>query len=278
MKKPSVTVPSIIAAKNKRQLVALTAYDYTMARLVDLAGIDIILVGDSLATVIQGRDNTLSVTVDEVIYHSKCVTRGVERALVVADLPFMSYQISPEEALRNAGHIMKETNVAAVKLEGAYLDQIQALVKADIPVMGHVGLTPQSYHRMGGHKIQGKEKLRTKAEQAGSPEAILEAALAIEEAGAFALVIEGVPEDLAKVITDKLEIPTIGIAAGKHCDGQILVSTDLLGMNSSTQPKFVRPVIDLESQIIDAFQNYSEEVVSTKQAKVVAGLKTTQLN
>ena len=217
-----VTVPSVTSAKdNKKKLTATTAYDYTFARLVDSSDIDIILVGDSLATVVQGEESTLPVTLDEMIYHARLVARGAERALVVADMPFLSYQISPEEAVRAAGRLLKEGRAEAVKLEGgsAIAPTIRKLTAVDIPVVGHIGLTPQSYHRMGGYRVQGKDA------QAGvrSAQELLEDARAVEEAGAFAIVLEGIPAELAGHITTELAIPTIGIGAGPDCDGQILV-------------------------------------------------------
>lgn len=258
-----VTVPSLLkskAAKSKRKLTALTAYDFTMARILDCAGVDLLLVGDSLGTVIQGLETTLPVTLDEVIYHARCVSRGVKRALVIGDMPFMSYQASVEKALESAGRLIKEGGVSAVKLEGGVpmADTIRRLSAVDIPVMGHIGLTPQSYHRMGGYKTQGR-KHGTET-QAGSYERILEDAKVVEEAGAFAFVIEGVPGELAAEITAKSSIPTIGIGAGPDCDGQILVTQDMLGMNQGELPSFVRKFAELGNEIASATTKYINEV------------------
>ncbi|MCL4149640.1 UNVERIFIED_CONTAM: hypothetical protein GTU68_061308 [Idotea baltica] len=243
--KNKITVPSIVSKKNKELITALTAYDYTFAKLLD-GKVDIILVGDSLGTIIQGNETTVPVDLDEIIYHSKCVRKGVSSSLVVADLPFMSYQISPEEALRSAGRVMKEAGVNAVKLEGGvYMaETIKRITNIDIPVMGHVGLTPQSYHRMGGHKIQG--------------DCIIADALAVQHSGAFAIVLEGIPEDLAEEITSKLDIPTIGIAAGNVTDGQILVTHDLLGLGRV--PKFVKKYADLNSVINNSINEYKSDL------------------
>ncbi len=257
-----VTVPEIYSRKSdQRKITALTAYDFSLARLVDAAGVDIILVGDSLGGIIQGAETTLPVTLDEVIYHARCVTRAVKQSLVVGDLPFMSYQISIEEALRSAGRLMKESGVGAVKLEGGkhMAQTISRLVEIDIPVMGHVGLTPQSYHRMGGHKQQGK-KVAASNNEAGSAARILEDALAVEKAGAFSVVLEGIPDALAKEITTTLSIPTIGIAAGPDCDGQILVLHDMLGVNPDFKPRFVKRYAELSSVIDLAVKEYVQEV------------------
>jgi 3-methyl-2-oxobutanoate hydroxymethyltransferase len=230
---PKITVPRIKACKPSQRdadlpLVALTAYDFTIARLLDKAGVDILLVGDSLGMVVQGEKTTLPVTLEQMIYHTRCVARATERALVVADMPFLSYQTSLERAIESAGRLLKEGGAAAVKLEGgiALADTIRRLVQLDIPVMGHVGMTPQSIHRMGGFKTQGKTHREGVENRAGSWEQIVEDAVAVEEAGAFSVVLEGVPSDLAREITGKLNIPTIGIAAGAACDGEILVSYD----------------------------------------------------
>lgn len=265
-----VTVPSLLERKSNRagqgaKICALTAYDFSMARLIDRAGIDIILIGDSLGTVIQGLETTIPVTLDEVIYHSRCVSRAVERALVVADMPFMTYQTSPEKALEAAGRLLKESGAAAVKLEGGLpmRDTIRRIVDVDIPVMGHVGLTPQSYHRMGGHRQQGRGHSNKDRPDAGSRERIMADARAVEEAGAFAVVLEGIPSDLAAEITAALQIPTIGIGAGPGCDGQILVVHDMLGMDSEFSPSFVKKYADLASVITGAAQQYIEEVQSS---------------
>src|SRR5438874_10224529 len=216
-----VTVPDFLAAKARGgRLTMLTAYDYTMARLLDTAGVDSLLVGDSLGMVVQGQPDALAVTLDEMVYHTRLVARGVRRALVVADLPFMSYQVSPQQALESAGRLIKEGGAHAVKLEGGVrsAEAAAAIVAADIPVMGHVGLTPQSVRRLGGFKVQR------------DTEKLVEDALAIEAAGAFALVVECVPSELGERITRAVKIPTIGIGAGPHCDGQVLVTHDMLGL------------------------------------------------
>ncbi len=246
----NVNVPDIIAAKGQQKIAALTAYDYTFARLLDAAGIDVILVGDSLGCVVQGHTTTLPVTLEEMIYHCKCVTKGVERALVVGDLPFLSYQVSQETAVLSAGRLIKEGSVGAVKLEGGVNVShiITALTAYDIPVMGHIGLTPQSYHRMGGHKLQGKSSESRKK--------IMQDALAVAEAGAFSIVLEGIPADLAQEITAAVSVPTIGIGAGTGCDGQILVSTDMLGLNPDRIPGFVRQYANLKDVVQSAVQNY----------------------
>lgn len=254
-------VPTIRGLKNKKKLTALTAYDFTMASLLDRAGIDIILVGDSLSCVIQGNETTLPATLDEMIYHCKAVTKGVKRALVVGDLPFLSYQPSIEKAIESAGRLLKEGNVSAVKLEGGeqVAEIIARLTAFDIPVMGHVGLTPQSFHRMGGHRLQGKASANGRPVP-GSREQIIEDAQAVAEAGAFAVVLEGIPAELAADITAQLEIPTIGIAAGPDCDGQILVCNDLLGFSAGSIPKFVKPYADLNQIITQAVQEFCNEV------------------
>jgi len=250
-----VTVPEIRKMKqNSEKITALTAYDYSFSRILDEAGVDIPLVGDSLGSVIQGRENTLHVTLEEVIYHTRAVVRGRERALVVADMPFLSFQISVEEAKRNAGKILQEAGAEAVKLEGGVemLETIEAIVKIGIPVMGHVGLTPQSLHRFGGYKVQGKEK--------DQREKIVQDALAVEEGGAFSVVLESIPLDLAQEITRRLSIPTIGIGAGVHCDGQVLVVHDMLGLFDMYTPKFVKRYADLKSVMSEAVRNYNAEV------------------
>jgi 3-methyl-2-oxobutanoate hydroxymethyltransferase len=256
-----ITVPFIRGAKGKNQKIsALTAYDYTTARIIDRAGVDIILIGDSLGSVVQGLETTLPVTLEEVIYHSRCVTRGVQRALVVGDLPFLSYQVSMERAVESAGRLIKEGGVSAVKLEGGVhvAPIIERLSQIDVPVMGHVGLTPQSYHRMGGHKIQGRRKGHESF--AGSRERILADAQAVEEAGAFSLVIEGVPADLAAEITETVSIPTIGIGAGPACDGQILVVNDMLGLTPDFVPRFVKRYSMLAQEMGKAVAQYVAEV------------------
>lgn len=235
-----------------------------MARIFDAAGIDVILVGDSLGMVVQGQENTLPVTLDEVIYHCKCVRRGVTRAFVVGDMPFMSYQVNAEEGLRAAGRLIQEGGVSAVKLEGGVFvaDTIARIANADIPVMGHVGLTPQSVHRMGGYKVQGRSKDTQKSDihAAGTRERVIQDAWAVAEAGAFAVVLEGVPSDLAQELTASLPIPTIGIGAGSSCDGQILVSTDMLGCNPDFLPTFAKRFANLAEEVTRAVHDYIDEV------------------
>ena len=231
----------------------LTAYDYHTAQTIDEAGIDMILVGDSLGNVMLGYENTLAVTVEDMIHHGKAVCRGAKQAFVVIDMPFMSYQASVEEAVRNAGRIMKETNCQAVKLEGGmeYADRIKAIVQAGIPVVAHLGLTPQSFNALGGYKVQGKS-----LEQA---QKLLADAKAVEEAGAFAITLECVPEALAKLITEQSNALTIGIGAGKYCDGQVLVYQDMLGFTDGFTPKFVKKYADLHSVMLEAFKQYKKE-------------------
>lgn len=242
--------------KEGKPITMLTAYDYSMAKLVDDAGIDMILVGDSLANTMLGYDSTLPVTMDEMIHHVKAVCRGAERAMVVADLPFMSYQVSRKEGMRNAGRILKETSAQAVKLEGGreIAKTVRAIVDAGIPVVGHLGLTPQSVHQMGGYKVQGKDESAAKK--------LIDDARTIEEAGAFCLVLECVPTPLAKLITESLQIPTIGIGAGPHCDGQVLVIHDMLGLYPRSSPKFVKKYVNLHEHMDAALKQYKEEVTA----------------
>lgn len=257
-----VTVPWV--AEAPRLITCLTAYDYTSAVLLDQAGIDVILVGDSLGSVIQGKSTTLPVTMDQMTYHCACVSVGVQRALVVGDMPFMSYQTSVEEAVRNAGRLVKEGGVSAVKLEGGSVvaDAIHSIVKAEIPVMGHVGLTPQSVNRMGGYRIQGKGSELDKNLRSRSSQQVIDDALAVEAAGAFCVVLEGVPAELAGEITKILTIPTIGIGAGKTCRGQILVSHDMLGLSVRELPKFVKTFGALGDAMIHSVRAYIEEVLA----------------
>lgn len=246
-----VTVPDFLVARSRgTKLTVLTGYDYSFARLLDAAGVDAILVGDSLGMTVQGHATSLPVTLDEVIYHTKCVVRGTQRALVIADLPFLSYQVSIPQAIESAGRLLKEAGAHAVKLEGGRRSAatIAAIVAADIPVMGHVGMTPQSVHRFGGFKVQ-----RSEGE-------LLADAQAVADAGAFAVVVECVPSELAKKVTDAVTIPTIGIGAGPHCDGQVLVLQDMLGMYSDLRPKFVKRYAELGPQIQEAFEAYCREV------------------
>jgi 3-methyl-2-oxobutanoate hydroxymethyltransferase len=258
-----ITVPVVhhwkVADGTHNPLVMVTAYDYTFAKLAEAAGIDILLVGDSLGMVIQGHVSTLPVTLDEVIYHTRCVSRGASRALVVADMPFLSYQVSEIQAIETAGRLIKEGGAAAVKLEGGEVmaATVRRLVDLDIPVMGHIGMTPQSIHRMGGYKVQG----RSSSSGAGSPDQILRDAKALEEAGAFCIVIECVPHELATTITKELSIPTIGIGASSECDGQVLVSYDLLGFQMGEhRPKFLKQFAQLGKAAMDAFSTYADEV------------------
>ena len=247
------TIFDLLDRKGKLPISMLTAYDYNTARTMDEAGIDMILVGDSLGNVMLGYENTLAVTVDDMIHHGKAVCRGAKEAFVVIDMPFLSYQTSVEDAVRNAGRIMKETNCQAVKLEGGreYADRIKAIVQAGIPVVAHIGLTPQSVNAFGGYKVQGKtlEKARK----------LLDDAKAVEEAGAFAVTLECVPEALAKMITEQSNILTIGIGASSSCDGQVLVYQDMLGYSDGFVPKFVKKYADLHSVMLEAFKQYKQD-------------------
>lgn len=242
------------AKENGEKLTMLTAYDYSTAKLIDEAGVNSILVGDSLGNVILGYEDTISVTMEDMIHHGAAVARGAKNALVVIDMPFMSYQTSVYDALVNAGCLMKEGRGDAVKLEGGMevCPQIKAIVDAGIPVCAHIGLTPQSINAFGGFKVQGKSEAAAKK--------LLEDAKAVEEAGAFAVVIEGVPAKIAALITEQLHIPTIGIGAGKDCDGQVLVYQDMLGMFSDFTPKFVKRYANIGEVMKEAFQNYIKEV------------------
>jgi 3-methyl-2-oxobutanoate hydroxymethyltransferase len=250
----SVTIAQLQKWKQQHQAIAaLTASDYAIAKLLDKAGVDIILVGDSLAMVALGYKNTLPITIDDMIRHAQAVGRGVKNALLVVDLPFLSYQVSTEDAMRSAGRIFKETEAKAIKLEGGYPDIVQTIAKivqAGMPVMGHVGLTPQSVHRIG-YGVQGK------TEDAAIK--ILAQSQALADVGIFALVLENIPTDLATKITEMLPIPTIGIGAGKNCDGQILVTHDVLGL-SDWQPPFAHKYVDLQSAITEAVQQYCQDV------------------
>ncbi|MCH4889011.1 3-methyl-2-oxobutanoate hydroxymethyltransferase [Acidaminobacter sp. JC074] len=249
------TVTSFQNAKDKGEKISmLTAYDFTTAQLLDDAGVDSILVGDSLGMTMLGYETTLEVTMDDMIHHTKAVVRGAKRALVIGDMPFLSYHVSVEDTIRNAGRFIKEAGAHAVKLEGGIemVDKIKALVAAKIPVVGHIGLTPQSVNMFGGFKVQGKS-----AEQA---QAIIDDARALEEAGVFAIVLECVPSELAKKITDIVGIPTIGIGAGKDCDGQVLVIQDVLGMYQGLQPKFVKRYKETGLDIIEATKAYINEI------------------
>lgn len=249
----SVTVPSIYARKaTGEKISALTAYDFLTGKLLDEAGVDIVLVGDSLGNIVQGHDTTLPVTLQEMIYHCKCVSRGVKRALVVGDMPFLSYQVSEERAIESAGLMIKEGGVAAVKLEGGLqvASIVRKIVSFDIPVMGHVGLTPQSVHSFGGYKVQGRDNAQK----------VIDDACALDEAGVFSIVIEGVPDEVAAEITSRVKAPTIGIGAGIGCDGQILVTQDMLGMTDRRVPKFVKQFETLRERMTEAVKSYITEV------------------
>ena len=251
------TVPQLVAHKNcERPLAMVTAYDATSAQIVDAAGVDLILVGDSVGTVIQGHSNTLSVTMDQMTYHVSIVARQNTKALVVGDLPFGSYQTCHRDAIENAVRLIQH-GAEIVKLEGGIhiADTVRAITEMDIPVMGHIGLTPQSYHRMGGHKVQG----RTQGDIAGSRQRLIEDALAVESCGASAIVIEGVPMDVAEEITQMVSVPTIGIGAGPHCDGQVLVFHDVVGL-SDTQFTFTKAFGNLRETAIHAVSSYVHEV------------------
>lgn len=249
------TVVTFKEAKERNEkLTMLTAYDYSTAKLIDSCGINGILVGDSLGMVCLGYEDTLSVTMEDMIHHTKAVSRGGTNTLIVADMPFMSYQTSTYDAVVNAGRLIKEGRAHAVKLEGGVdiFNQIQSIVNSSIPVMGHIGLTPQSVNAFGGFKVQGRDELAAKK--------LIEDALAVEDAGAFAVVLEGVPSKLASLITKKLNIPTIGIGAGAACDGQVLVYQDMLGMFSDFTPKFVKKYENIGEKMKNAFSNYIDEV------------------
>ncbi|WP_070000169.1 3-methyl-2-oxobutanoate hydroxymethyltransferase [Cellulosilyticum sp. I15G10I2] len=249
------TIQSFLEAKAKKEKITmLTAYDYSMSKIIDEGGVDAILIGDSLGMVVQGYESTLEVTLEDMLYHCKSVARGAKRAMLIGDMPFLSYHISITEAVRNAGRMVQEGKVHAVKLEGgrSMVETIKAIVHAQIPVMGHLGLTPQSIHTLGGFKVQGKDEVKAKA--------LIEDALTLEEAGVFGIVLEAVPEGLAQLICEKLHIPVIGIGAGKYCDGQVLVINDMLGIYSDFTPKFVKQYANLKVNINDAVSNYIEEV------------------
>jgi 3-methyl-2-oxobutanoate hydroxymethyltransferase len=254
--KKTVTIRTLQSMKDKgERITMLTAYDATFARLLDEAGIDVLLVGDSLGMVVQGKDNTLEVTVEEIAYHTRAVARGADRAHIVGDMPFLSWQTSAKDALENAGKLLK-AGAHSVKLEGGVeaAETVAALVRAGIPVMGHVGLTPQSVHAMGGFRVQGKNE--------SDADRILRDARALEEAGAYSIVLEGIPTELAARITESLTIPTIGIGAGNVCDGQVLVIYDLLGLDPSFKPKFVKRYADGAGTVLDAAKSYVDEVRS----------------
>lgn len=257
MKNTRVTVTTIREKKAaKTPITMLTAYDYAMAKLVDEAEIDMILVGDSLGNVVLGYESTLPVTMEDMIHHGKAVCRGAKRAMVVVDMPFMSYQVSVEEAVRNAGRILKETGAQAVKLEGGVeiIEAVKAIIRAGIPVVGHLGLMPQSIHQLGGFKVQGK------GEEAAQK--LLNDARALASAGVIAIVLECVPERLAQKVTESVDVATIGIGAGNQCDGQVLVVNDMLGMYCEFTPKFVKKFANLQAQMLEAIIEYKNEVTS----------------
>jgi 3-methyl-2-oxobutanoate hydroxymethyltransferase len=252
-----MTVPEIRDRKGQGPAIAMvTAYDFTMARLVDEAGVDIVLVGDSLGMVMQGLPNTLPVTVDEVCYHGRAVARGLARAHLVGDMPFMSFQVSPEQAVANAGKMMKEGAFESVKLEGGteVAEQVLRMVAVGIPVMGHVGLAPQKVHSLGGFRVQGKSE--------EGADRILADALALEQAGVYAIVLEAMPAAVAARVTRAVRVPTIGIGSGKECDGQVLVCTDLLGMSRGRVPRFVKRYAELGDDIVRATRAFADEVRS----------------
>ena len=250
-----VTTQTVVSMKREGEKISmLTAYDFTMAGIIDSAGIDVILVGDSASNVMAGFDTTIPITLDHMIYHTSCVVRAVDRALVIADLPFMSYQVTAKEALISAGRMMKEAGAHAVKLEGGkpIADTVKRIVEAGIPVMGHLGLTPQSIYKFGTYKVRAKEE-----EEA---ERLIEDAKILEESGVFSIVLEKIPTALAKRVTESLSVPTIGIGAGPHCDGQVLVLHDMLGLNKDFSPRFLRRYEDLHSRMSDAVQSYIKDV------------------
>ncbi|SHK45495.1 3-methyl-2-oxobutanoate hydroxymethyltransferase [Paramaledivibacter caminithermalis] len=249
------TVSSFLKAKkNGEKISMLTAYDYSTAKLLDEAGVDSLLVGDSLGMVMLGYENTLQVTMDDMIHHCRAVSRGAKRAMVIGDMPFLSYHVSIEDSIRNAGRLVQEGGAHAVKLEGGreVLDKIKAIINAQIPVIGHLGLTPQSINMFGGFKVQGKNEEQAKK--------IVEDAVLLQEAGVFSIVLECVPEGLAKLISQRLDIPTIGIGAGKYCDGQVLVTQDMLGMYTDFVPKFVKQYSSLCDLIKESTKKYIEEI------------------
>lgn len=257
MNADKVTTLSLLKKKLKgEKITALTAYDYSTAKLIDEAGVDIALVGDTLGMVILGYETTLPVTMDTMLHHCKAVARGITRAMIVGDMPFMSYQISPEEALRNAGRFLQEGNAHAVKLEGGrpLVPTIELILDAGIPVMGHLGMTPQSIRKFGGFRVQGRSE--------SDAERILEDAKALDQVGVFAIVLECIPKDLAKAVTEAVSAPTIGIGAGPHCSGQVQVTSDLLGLYGEFHPKHAKKYLNLSPQILAAFKEYVSEVQS----------------
>ena len=257
MKRKKVTILDLKNKKGKGEpITMLTAYDYPTGLLVDQAGIDIILVGDSLAMVVLGHENTVAVTMDEMLHHCKAVARGAKNPLLVGDMPFMSYQVDVKEAIRNAGRFLKEGGMDVVKLEGGrdMAPTVKGIVDAGIPVMGHIGLTPQTISKLGGYRVQGKDVVTAKA--------LIDDGLALEEAGAFSLILEAIPGPVARLITERVGIPTIGIGAGPDCDGQVLVTHDLIGLFDRFVPKFVKQYTNTFSSIIEALESYRDEVVA----------------
>ena len=252
-----ITTQTVVEMKQQAEKISmLTAYDFTMASIIDKAGVEIILVGDSASNVMAGYDTTVPMTMDHMIYHTSCVSRGVERALVIGDMPFMSYQVTPNEALRSAGRMMKEAGAHGVKLEGgqAVVETVEKIVNAGIPVMGHLGLTPQSIYKFGTYKVRATED-----EEA---QALIDDAKALEKAGCFSIVLEKIPANLAAKVTAAISIPTIGIGAGAECDGQVLVVHDMLGLNKEFKPRFLRRYADLDSNITEAVQQYISDIKS----------------
>jgi 3-methyl-2-oxobutanoate hydroxymethyltransferase len=255
MERKKVTIHDLQAKKEKGEpFTMVTAYDYPTAVIVDKAGIDAILVGDSLAMVVLGLPNTVSVTMEEMLHHCRAVARGAQYALLVGDMPFMSYQTGPTDAVRNAGRFLKEAGMDVVKLEGGkkMAPIARAIVDAGIPVMGHIGLTPQTISALGGFKVQGKD--------AAAAQQVIDDALALEDAGCFAIVLEAIPDRVAKIITERLSIPTIGIGAGPHCDGQVLVTHDMVGLFDRFVPKFVKRYINVHDQMVEALRQFKSEV------------------
>jgi 3-methyl-2-oxobutanoate hydroxymethyltransferase len=254
-KPAKITTQTVVDMKSKGEKISmLTAYDFTMAQIIDQAGIEIILVGDSASNVMAGHETTVPMTLEHMIYHTSCVVRGVDRALVIADLPFMSYQVTTKEALISSGRMMKEAGAHAVKMEGGkyIVDTVKRIVDAGIPVMGHLGLTPQSIYKFGTYKVRATEDKEA--------EELIRDAKLLEEAGCFSLVLEKIPANLAEKVTAELSIPTIGIGAGPSCDGQVLVLHDMLGLNKEFNPRFLRRYADLNSVMTDAVQNYIKDV------------------
>lgn len=250
-----ITTQTVVEMKHRSEKIAmLTAYDFTMAQIIDQAGIEIILVGDSASNVMAGHETTVPITLDQMIYHTSCVVRGVDRALVIADLPFMSYQVTPKDALNSAGRMMKEAGAHAVKMEGgsAIINTVKKIVDAGIPVMGHLGLTPQSIYKFGTYKVRAQEE-----EEA---EDLLKEAKLLEEAGCFSIVLEKIPAKLAKKVTSEISIPTIGIGAGVDCDGQVLVIHDMLGMNKGFNPRFLRRYADIHTTMTEAVEQYIQDI------------------